>query len=120
MNLKEFLLAFLFLDFLLIGTFCFLDLLLFYVFFESVLIPDEKLTVFTLFCTLNLPGSLLINFVVNKLTSLALAGKYNYFLLNRGLPVTVNSLGNKFYILVEVTQTYKTFTYCFSPFWGTV
>lgn len=38
-NLKEFLLAFLFLDFLLIGTFCFLDLLLFYVFFESVLIP---------------------------------------------------------------------------------
>jgi NADH:ubiquinone oxidoreductase subunit 4 (subunit M) len=32
-------LAFLFLDFLLIGTFCFLDLLLFYVFFESVLIP---------------------------------------------------------------------------------
>jgi NADH-quinone oxidoreductase subunit M len=38
-NLKEFLLAFLFLDFLLIGTFCILDLLLFYIFFESVLIP---------------------------------------------------------------------------------
>lgn len=38
-NLKEFLIAFLFLDFLLIGTFCLLDLLLFYIFFESVLIP---------------------------------------------------------------------------------
>lgn len=38
-NLKKFLIAFLFLDFLLIGTFCILDLLLFYIFFESVLIP---------------------------------------------------------------------------------
>lgn len=38
-NLKEFLIAFLLLDFFLIGTFCVLDLLLFYVFFESVLIP---------------------------------------------------------------------------------
>jgi proton-translocating NADH-quinone oxidoreductase chain M len=38
-NLKEFLIAFLILDFFLIGTFCVLDLLLFYIFFESVLIP---------------------------------------------------------------------------------
>lgn len=38
-NLKEFLVAFLLLDFFLIGTFCVLDLLLFYIFFESVLIP---------------------------------------------------------------------------------
>jgi proton-translocating NADH-quinone oxidoreductase chain M len=38
-NLKEFLIAFLFLDFFLIGVFCILDLLLFYIFFESVLIP---------------------------------------------------------------------------------
>ena len=38
-NLKEFLIAFLFLDFLLINVFCVLDLLFFYVFFESVLIP---------------------------------------------------------------------------------
>ena len=38
-NLKEFLIAFLFLDFFLIGTFCVLDLLFFYIFFESVLIP---------------------------------------------------------------------------------
>ena len=38
-NLKEFLIAFLFLDFLLIGVFCVLDLLFFYIFFESVLIP---------------------------------------------------------------------------------
>jgi proton-translocating NADH-quinone oxidoreductase chain M len=38
-NLKEFLIAFLVLEFFLIGTFCVLDLLLFYIFFESVLIP---------------------------------------------------------------------------------
>ena len=38
-NLKEFLIAFLILDFFLIGTFCVLDLLLFYIFFESILIP---------------------------------------------------------------------------------
>jgi proton-translocating NADH-quinone oxidoreductase chain M len=38
-NLKEFLIAFLFLEFLLIGSFCVLDLLLFYIFFESILIP---------------------------------------------------------------------------------
>lgn len=38
-NLKEFLIAFLLLEFFLIGVFCILDLLLFYIFFESVLIP---------------------------------------------------------------------------------
>lgn len=38
-SLKEFLIAFLVLEFFLIGTFCVLDLLLFYIFFESVLIP---------------------------------------------------------------------------------
>ena len=38
-NLKEFLIFFLFLNFFLIATFCSLDLLFFYVFFESVLIP---------------------------------------------------------------------------------
>jgi len=38
-NVKEFFIAFLLLDFLLIGTFCVLDLLFFYIFFESVLIP---------------------------------------------------------------------------------
>lgn len=38
-NLKEFMIAFLALDFFLIGTFCVLDLLLFYIFFESILIP---------------------------------------------------------------------------------
>jgi NADH-quinone oxidoreductase subunit M len=38
-NLKEFLLSFLFMQFFLIGVFCILDLLLFYIFFESVLIP---------------------------------------------------------------------------------
>ena len=38
-SLKEFVVAFLVLDFLLIGVFCVLDLLFFYIFFESVLIP---------------------------------------------------------------------------------
>lgn len=38
-NLKEYLIAFLLLDFFLIAVFCTLDLILFYVFFESVLIP---------------------------------------------------------------------------------
>jgi proton-translocating NADH-quinone oxidoreductase chain M len=38
-NLKEFLIAFLLLDFLLIGSFCVLDVLVFYVLFESTLIP---------------------------------------------------------------------------------
>ena len=38
-NLKEFFLAFLIMEFFLIIVFCVLDLLLFYIFFESVLIP---------------------------------------------------------------------------------
>lgn len=38
-DLKEYLAAFLFLEFFLIGVFCILDLLLFYIFFESVLLP---------------------------------------------------------------------------------
>lgn len=38
-NVKEFLIAFLILEFFLIGAFCSIDLLFFYIFFESVLIP---------------------------------------------------------------------------------
>jgi NADH-quinone oxidoreductase subunit M len=38
-NLKAYLIAFLTMEFFLIGVFCVLDLLLFYIFFESVLIP---------------------------------------------------------------------------------
>ena len=38
-NLKEFLISFLLLDFFLIGAFCVVDLLFFYIFFESILIP---------------------------------------------------------------------------------
>jgi NADH:ubiquinone oxidoreductase subunit 4 (subunit M) len=38
-NTKYFVILFLLMEFLLIGTFCILDLLLFYVFFEAVLIP---------------------------------------------------------------------------------
>lgn len=42
--------------------------------------------------------------------------KYNYSLLNQALSVRVNFLENKFYILVEIIRTYKTFFYCFSCF----
>ena len=38
-NLKEYLILFLIMEFFLIGVFCVLDVLLFYIFFESVLIP---------------------------------------------------------------------------------
>ena len=38
-NIKEYLISFLVMEFFLIGVFCILDLLLFYIFFESVLIP---------------------------------------------------------------------------------
>ena len=38
-NLKEYLISFLIMEFFLIGVFCILDVLLFYIFFESVLIP---------------------------------------------------------------------------------
>lgn len=38
-NIKEFLIAFLIMEFFLIGVFSVLDLLLFYIFFESILIP---------------------------------------------------------------------------------
>ena len=38
-NLKEYLISFLIMEFFLIGVFCVLDLLIFYIFFESVLIP---------------------------------------------------------------------------------
>ncbi len=38
-DVKEYLIAFLVLEFFLIGVFCILDLLLFYIFFESVLLP---------------------------------------------------------------------------------
>lgn len=78
------------------------------IYFTAATMMDEKLTILTLFCTLILP---IIIFI--KLTSLTLIGKYNYFLLDLVLPVKVNSLRNKFCILVEVTRTYKTFTCCF-------
>jgi len=38
-NIKEYIIAFLLMEFFLIGVFCVLDLLIFYIFFESVLIP---------------------------------------------------------------------------------
>jgi len=38
-NLKEYLISFLIIEFLLIGVFCVLDVFMFYIFFESILIP---------------------------------------------------------------------------------
>jgi hypothetical protein len=77
-------------------------------YFTAATMMDEKLTILTLFCMLILPIIILM-----KLTSLTLIGKYKYFLLDRVLPVKVNSLRNVFCILVEVTRTYKAFTCCF-------
>jgi hypothetical protein len=68
---------------------------------------DEKLITLTLFCTLYLSTILLMISNIVKLMSLALVGKYNYFLPDQALPLRVNSLGNRFFILVEVTRTYK-------------
>jgi hypothetical protein len=76
-------------------------------YFTAATMMDEKLAILTLFCTMHLP--------TKKLTSIAIWGKYNYFKLNQILSVRVNSLWNKFYILVEITRTYKTLTYCFIP-----
>ena len=45
--------------------------------------------------------------------SLTVIGKCNYSLLDQAMPVKVNSLKNKFCILVEVTRTYKILTCCF-------
>ena len=70
-SLKEFLIAFLVLDFFLIGTFCVLDLLFFYIFFESVLIPmfliigiwgsrDKKILAAYYFLLYTLLGSVLM------------------------------------------------------------
>lgn len=74
-NLKEFLISFLILNFFLIGTFCVLDLLLFYIFFESVLIPmfliigiwgsrDRKILASYYFFLYTLSGSVLMLFSI--------------------------------------------------------
>lgn len=80
-------------------------------YFTSATMVDEKLTVLTLFLYITFYH----NFSLKKLTSLAFVGKYNYSLLDQTLSVKVNSLRNRFYILVEVTRTYRTFSYCFIP-----
>lgn len=77
-------------------------------YFTAATMVDEKLTILTLFCMLILPIIILM-----KLTSLTLIGKYNHFLLDLVSPVKVNSLRNRFCILVKVTRNYKTFTCCF-------
>lgn len=86
-------------------------------YFTAATMMDEKLTIPTLFCTLHSPIINLFSFFqLKKLTFLALIGKYKYSLLDRVLPVKVNSLGDKFYILVEVTRIYKALAYCFILF----
>ena len=88
-------------------------------YFTAATMMDEKLTTLTLFCILILPI-----IIFKKLTSLTVIGKCNYSLLDLVIPVKVNSLRNKFCILVEITLTYKTFTCCFillkRLFFGTV
>ena len=70
-NLKEYLISFLVMEFFLIGVFCVLDLLLFYIFFESVLIPmfliiglwgsrERKIRAAYLFFLYTLSGSILM------------------------------------------------------------
>ena len=70
-NLKEYLICFLVMEFFLIGVFCVLDLLLFYIFFESVLIPmfliigiwgsrERKIRAAYFFFLYTLSGSLLM------------------------------------------------------------
>jgi RNA-directed DNA polymerase len=83
-------------------------------YFTAATMMDEKRTIPTLFCTLHLATSYLF-LQLKKLTFLALVGKYNYSLLDRALLVKVNSLGNKFYTLVEFTRTYKNISLLFYP-----
>ncbi|KAJ3668590.1 hypothetical protein LUZ60_018204 [Juncus effusus] len=56
-NGKEYIIAFLICEFLMIAVFCMLDLLLFYVFFESVLIPMLKIKAAYQFFLYTLLGS---------------------------------------------------------------
>ena len=77
---------------------------------------NEKLAILTLFCALKLPIVSVLILNIKKLTSLAFVGKYSYPLLKQTLFVIANSLGNKFYTLVEVTRTYKTFFLLFYSF----
>ena len=92
--------------------------LVFY-FFSGVLVfsatmVDEKLAILTLFCKLFLSSCLFLHlFSILKPTSLAYVDKYNYFLLDLDLFLKVNSLGNSFFCLVEVTRTYETLFWCF-------
>jgi hypothetical protein len=78
-------------------------------YFTASTMMDEKLTFSTLFCTKYLSTILLMNFIVIRLMFLALSNKYNYFLPDLALLLTVNSLGNIFFILVEVKRTYTAF-----------
>jgi proton-translocating NADH-quinone oxidoreductase chain M len=89
-NLKEFLIAFLVLDVLLIGSFCALDLLLFYVLFESTLIPmfliigvwgsrERKVLASYYFFIYTLFGSILM--LVSILYIIKTVGSTNYEIL---------------------------------------
>jgi proton-translocating NADH-quinone oxidoreductase chain M len=89
-NVKEFLIAFLLLDFLLIGSFCALDLLVFYVLFESTLIPmfliigiwgsrERKILAAYYFFMYTLFGSVLM--LISILYILRIAGSTNYEIL---------------------------------------
>ena len=89
-NLKEYLIIFLILDFFLVGTFCSLDILLFYIFFESILIPmfllvgiwgsrNRKILAAYYFFFYTLSGSILM--LISILYIHSQAGTTNYELL---------------------------------------
>ena len=89
-NLKEYLIAFLIMEFFLIGVFCILDLLIFYIFFESVLIPmfliigiwgsrERKIRAAYFFFLYTLLGSILM--LLSILYIYSQAGSTNYEVL---------------------------------------
>ena len=89
-NLKEYLIAFLVMEFFLIGVFCVLDLLIFYIFFESVLIPmfliigiwvyrDRKIRAAYFFFLYTLLGSILM--LLSILYIYSQVGSTNYEVL---------------------------------------
>ena len=91
-NLKEFLILFLLLEFFLIGSFCAIDLLFFYIFFESVLIPmfliigiwgsrERKILAAYYFFLYTLSGSILMLFWIVYLSFFCGTSEYEILLL---------------------------------------
>lgn len=82
-------------------------------YFTAATMMPDTLIILTLFCTISLWTIFLFIPKSIRLTFLAVVDKYNYFLPNLVLPLKVNFPGDVFLILVEVTRTYKVFTWYF-------